>query len=657
MLSVAVVASCLAFQMVSSDGNNNNRYIFIDEHMNWIDANIKCMMDYNTSLATISSLFEHDEALSLCKSESCWIGLSNIFGSYAFIDQTVLTDSTTFCDTSSIISCASISSTHNNTNCHWSHHDCKDIQMPFLCNNIPSTSKCNYFVDSTTLLPHATDICSSDSHGMSTIYTCANTSDTIHVHTDSNCTSSMETHTNLSSSSYTHPFAHNIQCTASVCDEYDIVSVKQYNYTNNEKRCSQDDLYLNQTEWMPMNLVIVDKLFYNDSECTQFQFGATILSHNSCSNNGLFGYQIQECGTEMYEMIDTGDALVSLDYDYGYVNDGRVSKPINKCQSIYSYTMSYKYICVHSEQQIMNRIWFDNTDCNGLDYFDVPLSLDYLVDFSCNNRISTNIININYYQNEVDHNPSIVYTQSIIINQCFPINSTYSFRYKCTGNTTLQRLIFAGDMYCEGEAVLFTEDDETPWIGIPKCNMNDSLTVMGPPWTNVDVIDTHKKAKIFMFVLLALFVATCLMFAVFGILVWNYFKTQTGKTSTKSKKPYMDISGNTSSQKRTRTTMTETDPKSVVSYDVEDNGDLPGIGLWRARKRSSYSSQPVSENTATLPTLPRTPIMLLAVDSGDTCITNYTDKGMEVSTIMDGLESLRQFSDEYYEPSPGVYVD
>ena len=52
--------------------------------------------------------------------------------------------------------------------------------------------------------------------------------------------------------------------------------------------------------------------------------------------------------------------------------------------------------------------------------------------------------------------------------------------------------------------------------------------------------------------------------------------------------------------------------KSVISYDVEDNGDLPGVELWKGRRQPDYESPPISpftEDNSTLITT--TPLILI----------------------------------------------
>ena len=58
-----------------------NDYIFVEDEVNWIEANLICWNRFNSTLATISSTQQNEIASSLCSNDSCWIGISNIFTS------------------------------------------------------------------------------------------------------------------------------------------------------------------------------------------------------------------------------------------------------------------------------------------------------------------------------------------------------------------------------------------------------------------------------------------------------------------------------------------------------------------------------------------------------------------------------------------------
>ena len=245
-------------------------------------------------------------------------------------------------------------------------------------------------------------------------------------------------------------------------------------------------------------------------------------------------------------------------------------------------------------------------------------------------------------------------------------------------------------------------------IAIPNCNLY-GFPAMNPTISNrIDNASEHQEnAKIFMFIVLALFVACCLMFVIFGVLVWNYLKTQ--RANEEKRRRHFSVRNNTNSHHRsigdiqTETDILETSSilentptqqKSVISYDVEDNDgiDLPGIELWKARKQPDYESPPVSPytdddimsgvtavtNATTLPPLPLAKAPLISsINSNQTILTqkstgNRTNMtNITVPTIMGKAssgdsarsrnnsrfmpviqdESEYQFSSEYYEPT------
>eukprot|EP00483_Globobulimina_turgida_P010643 UN10664 len=148
-------------------------------------------------------------------------------------------------------------------------------------------------------------------------------------------------------------------------------------------------------------------------------------------------------------------------------------------------------------------------------------------------------------------------------------------------------------------------------IGIANCSI-----ISMKPSSGYDSIILNKNV---MFVVLALCVATCLMSACVLQQVCIYFRIPTTN----------EVKG--------------VQRASVISYDVEDNGDLPGIELYQARKHTSFTSQPVSEFSQFTQSVPK--VHLIAVDSACTNVT--TDFG-PIPEVEPQFREL-QFSQEYYE--------
>ena len=118
-----------------------------------------------------------------------------------------------------------------------------------------------------------------------------------------------------------------------------------------------------------------------------------------------------------------------------------MSIPIDSCQSVQTYDISFKYVC--NDGEIYKNIWWNSAKCHDDNYIEMSIDSDQFVDYHCiSNVVTTSTVIIDYYKATDSELNTVIQSKEIIINECFPINTTCSFQYECVNNYTLHKLVY-----------------------------------------------------------------------------------------------------------------------------------------------------------------------------------------------------------------------